>query len=318
MGHVVRNATNAAMAIFVCALATGCGTAVVQPAIPPTTVAVVAPQPEPERVVLPARERFVAAAPDPVPAPSPVMRVAVLPAAADDATALAQQLVSAERAVRDQNVVGDELAYMGHLQQLAYLKLIQRPELRAAVFDAIPADVRAAADFNLAAGADLWVFGHLRPTTLPAWRIVQPAPVEELMRYYREAESQFGVPWYYLAAINLVETRMGRIRGDSYAGAQGPMQFMPATWDYYGQGDINDPHDAILGAGRYLRASGAPAKMDRAIWAYNHDNAYVDAVKKYAEVMRADPSAYRGYYGWQVYFQTQNGTILLPVGYSKN
>jgi membrane-bound lytic murein transglycosylase B len=26
------------------------------------------------------------------------------------------------------------------------------------------------------------------------------------------------------------------------------MQFMPATWDAYGEGDIDDPRDAILAA----------------------------------------------------------------------
>jgi membrane-bound lytic murein transglycosylase B len=111
---------------------------------------------------------------------------------------------------------------------------------------------------------------------------------------------------------------MGRIRGDSYAGAQGPMQFMPKTWDAYGKGDVNDAHDAILAAGRYLHAVGAPGKMERAIWMYNHDNEYVDAVMKYAHVMRDDPSAFRGYQGWQVYFVTRDGTFLLPEGWSKD
>ncbi len=145
---------------------------------------------------------------------------------------------------------------------------------------------------------------------------MEPAPLEQLLAYYKESEARFGVPWYYLAAINLVETRMGRIRGDSYAGAQGPMQFMPATWNAYGDGgDINDTHDAIMGAGRYLKASGAPAKMAQAIWHYNHDEDYVDAVTKYALVMRDDPSAFRGFYGWQVYFINATGVHLLPVGY---
>ena len=239
------------------------------------------------------------------------------PVVANDASALVDQLVTAERAVRDPLITGDQLAYMGHVQQLVYRRLIERPALRDAVFAAIPSDVRAAADLNFAASADLWVFGQVRVTRLPAWRIVQPPPIDELLGYYHEAEKQFDVPWYYLAAINLVETRMGRIRGDSYAGARGPMQFMPATWDAYGKGDINDPHDAILAAGRYLRAAGAPKNMDRAIWAYNHDNDYVDAVKKYAEVMRADPNAYRGFYGWQVYYQTASGIVHLPIGYPK-
>ena len=54
------------------------------------------------------------------------------------------------------------------------------------------------------------------------------------------------------------------------------------------------PRDAILAAGRYLHATGAPERMERAIWWYNHDNEYVDAVMKYGEVMRNDPSAFRG------------------------
>ena len=238
--------------------------------------------------------------------------------AADEAGALLEQLVTAERAVRDPAVTGAELAFMGHLQQLVYRRLIERPDLRDAVFSGIPLDLRGAADLNIAAGADLWLFGPVRVRELPEWHIARAAPINDLLRYYREAEAEFGVAWYYLAAINLVETRMGRIRGDSYAGAQGPMQFMPATWDMYGQGDINDPHDAILAAGRYLSATGAPEKIERAIWMYNHDHEYVDAVMKYAEVMRADPSAFRGYYGWQVYFITASGTFLLPEGWSND
>jgi len=267
-------------------------------------------EPEVERVALTARDRLTLLA-------DRSQQWDAVPVVADEATALLDQLVTAERAVRDPAVTGRELAFMGHLQQLVYRRLIERPDLRDPVFAAIPQDVRGAADLNIAAGADLWPFGPVRVTDLPGWRIVSAPPIGDLLRYYREAEAEFGVPWYYLAAINLVETRMGRIRGDSYAGAQGPMQFMPATWDTYGEGDINDTHDAILAAGRYLAASGAPAKIERAIWAYNHDDEYVDAVMKYAEVMRADPSAFRGYYGWQVYFITANGTFLLSEGWSK-
>jgi transglycosylase-like protein with SLT domain len=308
----MRKGQRIAVAVAACALAAACTAAGASPEASPalTPQFVGFSRAQIERVAPPARERLA------LPAPEAPQRWAALPAPAADAAGLVQQLVAAERAVRDPAVTGAELAYMGHLQQLVYRQLILRPELRGPVFDAIPADLRAAADFNFAAGADLWVFGHVRTTTLPAWHIVDPAPMDELLRDYHEAEARYGVPWYYLAAINLVETRMGRIRGDSYAGAQGPMQFMPATWDAYGQGDVNDPHDAVLAAGRYLHAAGAPARMARAIWAYNHDNDYVDAVTKYAEVMRADPSAYRGYYEWQVYVQTATGVVLLPVGYS--
>ncbi len=276
--------------------------------VPPTSEGVFETQVE---TVAPSRDRALLQAREP-------QRSSIVPVVADEAGALLQQLVTAERAVRDPAVTGGDLAYMGHLQQLVYRHLIERPDLRDAVFGGIPHDLRGAADLNIAASADLYLFGPVRVTELPAWRIVSAPPINDLLRYYREGEAEFGVPWYYLAAINLVETRMGRIRGDSYAGAQGPMQFMPATWDMYGDGDINDTHDAILGAARYLSATGAPAKIEKAIWHYNHDNEYVDAVMKYAEVMRADPSAFRGFYGWQVYYVTANGTYLLPVGWSKD
>ena len=266
--------------------------------------------PEVERVALTSRDRIVRVPDEP--------QWNALPVVADDAKAMLEQLVTAERAVRDPAVTGTQLAFMGHLQQLVYRRLIERADLRDRVFSAIPQDLRGAADLNIAAGADLWLFGPVARKDLPDWRIVSAPPINDLLRYYQEAQAEFSVPWYYLAAINLVETRMGRIRGDSYAGAQGPMQFMPKTWDAYGEGDINDAHDAILAAGRYLSAVGAPAKMERAIWMYNHDHEYVDAVMKYAAVMKADPSAFRGYYGWQVYFVTAGGTFLLPEGWSKD
>jgi membrane-bound lytic murein transglycosylase B len=120
------------------------------------------------------------------------------------------------------------------------------------------------------------------------------------------------VPWQYLAAIHLVETRMGRIRGTSSAGARGPMQFLPATWRRYGGGgDIHATGDAVLAAARLLRAHGAPADMARALYAYNPSRRYVRAVTAYAEQMRADPRAFLGYYQWQVYY----GDTLLPEGY---
>jgi soluble lytic murein transglycosylase-like protein len=307
----MRKAPRVVMYVLVCVVAAGCSAAGNTSAPPAPASSTVWSEPVIARVALQARKRAAVPAPDP--------QWSVVPVVANDATGLVQQLVTAERAVRDPAVIGDELAYMGHLQQLVYRQLIERPELRDPVFAAIPDDLRTAADFNFAASADLWLFGPVRVTALPAWRIVEAAPIDELLGYYHEAETQFGVPWYYLAAINLVETRMGRIRGDSYAGAQGPMQFMPATWNAYGRdGDVNDAHDAIIGAGRYLKAAGAPAHMAKAIWAYNHDEEYVDAVTKYADVMRTDASAYRGYHGWQVYFITASGIRLLPVGYPTN
>ncbi len=236
------------------------------------------------------------------------------PSAADDPKALAQQLVMVERAVRDPQITGSELECFGHLQQLVYSQLNDYPDWQESVLAALPVAVRPAVTGSLAAGRELRSMTGAIPKSLPDWKILQPAPVETLLGYYHEAEAQFGVPWYHLASIHLVESRMGRIRGLSSAGAQGPMQFMPSTWAQYGKGDINSDHDAILAAARYLRAAGAPGDMARALYAYNHSIRYVRALTLYAEVMHQDPDAYRGYHGWQVYYPTQDGIFLLPAG----
>ena len=55
-------------------------------------------------------------------------------------------------------------------------------------------------------------------------------PAAELLADYNAAAQATGVGWQYLAAVHLVETRMGRIRGTSAAGAEGPMQFLPSTF----------------------------------------------------------------------------------------
>ncbi len=148
------------------------------------------------------------------------------------------------------------------------------------------------------------------PTTLPlsAFRTGPVLPARTLLRYYREAERRFGVEWEVLAAVNFVETGFNRLRSRSSAGAQGPMQFMPATWRAYGLGgDVHDPHDAILGAANYLRASGAARDLRRALWHYNHSERYVDAVAAFAAQMRRDPTIYFAYHAWQVYVKTPSG-----------
>ena len=250
------------------------------------------------------------ATPQPTPTPRPDP-----PVAASDPEGLGTQIVAAERAVRDPRVIGAELAWFGHLQQLTYRRLAARPELRDTVLAALPAEIRGVATANADATADLRATVVPGPDLPKTWRIVEPAPLDDRARYYRDAEAEFGVPWSYLAAIHLVETRMGRIRGTSTAGAQGPMQFIPSTWAAYGEGDINSDRDSIRAAARYLRANGAPGNMANALFRYNQSQRYVRAVTAYAEVMRADPDAYRGYYHWQVYYLTTGGDNLLPVGY---
>ncbi|MEV4418906.1 lytic murein transglycosylase [Patulibacter sp. NPDC049589] len=106
-----------------------------------------------------------------------------------------------------------------------------------------------------------------------------------LLPIYQAAGVQYGVPWEVLAAINEIETDYGRNLSVSSAGAQGWMQFMPATWKGYGvdangdgSADPYNPVDAIFAAARYLRAAGAEKSIKKAIFAYNHADWYVDSV----------------------------------------
>jgi membrane-bound lytic murein transglycosylase B len=155
--------------------------------------------------------------------------------------------------------------------------------------------------------------------TLPAWRIVPPEPAERLLAAYRAAEAEFGIPWRYLAAINLVETGLGRIRGTSIAGAQGPMQFLPSTWAAYGGGgDINDTEDAIRGAARYLAANNGMADIAHALYRYNHSNRYVLGVRIYADLIAEHERAFLGFYNWGVWYATTTGDVYLPVGYEQD
>jgi len=122
------------------------------------------------------------------------------------------------------------------------------------------------------------------------------------LRLYRQASGRCpGLSWSVLAAIGKVESDHGRSRlpgvrsGWNRAGAAGPMQFGIGTgragnaWARYGadfDGDgrrsVYDPGDAIPTAARYLCAAGAPRRLDRAIYAYNHSWAYVAKVKAIA------------------------------------
>src|SRR5581483_3651049 len=205
--------------------------------------------------------------------------------------------------------------------QLAYRRLGRQPELDTMVLGkaaAADAEIHDAVAANLDARRELAaIVGPPLKDTLPAWRIVEPAPADALLAAYQEAQTRFGVGWNYLAAINLVESAMGRIQGLSSAGAQGPMQFMPSTWEAFGAGgDINSPHDSILAAARYLAHNGfADGNVDGALFRYNNSDHYVNAIKDLAAVLAANPAAFNGYYRWEVFYVTTAGDVHLPVGY---
>jgi hypothetical protein len=232
----------------------------------------------------------------------------------DSAAGVAAELVRVETAIRAENTNPRRLPGLGRNQQDAYRRLIAHPAWLPQVLASVPPELHQTIRANMGAGVELGVLNEPVPA-IPRWRIVKPPPPEELLSFYVEAEGIFGVSWAYLAAINLVETNMGRIQGLSSAGAQGPMQFIPSTWAIYGRGDVNNPHDAILAAARYLRAAGAPADMRRALYAYNPSQLYVRIIINYAEQMLANERAYLGYYYWQVHVETNHGDVLLEEGY---
>lgn len=116
--------------------------------------------------------------------------------------------------------------------------------------------------------------------------VVNSAPVD-MQALYSAAGSRFGVSPALLAAVHFVESgQRGDTTVSSYAGAQGPMQFMPSTFRAYavdGDGDgvanIYDVHDAVFTASKYLAANGAASgNVTNALFRYNHSMSYVQKV----------------------------------------
>ncbi|HEX4978234.1 MAG TPA: hypothetical protein VFV40_10260 [Nocardioides sp.] len=263
--------------------------------------------------------------PEPTPAPTPTQSAEPTPGPQAlprtpplrRPNLLARQLDEVATALRDPDAAGDEVQAAGEYQQLAARSLVVAPRVRRAVLARVAPRTARTLRNDLVAAAELTSLADPQ-SRLPDWRIVAPPAPRVLLRHYRAAERRTGAPWAHLAAIHLVETRMGRIRGTSTAGARGPMQFIPPTWDRYGGGgDVHDYRDAIVAAGRLLRDHGAPRDMANALWHYNPSDRYVRAVSAYARNIAREPRLYRGYWHWRVLYRHERGTYVLPVGYPR-
>jgi hypothetical protein len=230
---------------------------------------------------------------------------------------LATDLNQAQTVIDDPASSIAQLASAGWFEQLATRELEREPgSRRRGTLASLDAPAAATMSADLAAGAAL--AGLVTPRkSLPHWKILAPPSPATLLGYFRAAQARFGVGWQYLAAIEFIETKFGRVAGLSTAGAEGPMQFLPATWARYGMGDVHNPRDAIFGAARYLVANGAPGDIAGALYHYNPSGDYVNAVTDYAAVMRNDPRAFFGYYGWQVIYALVGRPVVLPVGYPR-
>ena len=205
----------------------------------------------------------------------------------------------------------DELELIGLRKQKVMRRLARYPNLAAKVIPELPHGLRQETKTNVAAARRLSVL--VTPLKPPVkMKTSYPASPVKLRGFYDKAQRRFDVPWHVLASVNFIESKFGRLQGPSSAGAQGPMQFMPATWDAYGAGGVVwDPHDAIMSAARYLSASGAPERMRNALYAYNHSDAYVDAIQLYAREMERDERRFYSYYFWQVFVRTTEGDLQL-------
>ncbi len=229
----------------------------------------------------------------------------------------AAQLAEAETGLRDDDRDPTTLEVLGERQQLAYRALAGHPQWVATVVADVPSGVRPAIQHNVDADAALaqLTADSTAPTTLPDWTILEPAAGGHPPRLLRGGRGRERDPLAVPRGDPPPRDPHGAHPRQQPRRGAGPDAVHPETWASYGEGDINDDRDAILAAGRYLDDRGGPDDMDRALFSYNHDDRYVEAVREYATVMLDDPLAYDGYHAWQVFFRKADGTVLLPEGF---
>ncbi|MEY9969265.1 cell wall-associated NlpC family hydrolase [Streptacidiphilus sp. MAP12-16] len=143
--------------------------------------------------------------------------------------------------------------------------------------------------------------GLLGSFATPSAQAVTDIPAAMLTLYQQAAATCPGLPWSVLAAIGKVESDHGRAKQQvSTAGAVGPMQFLPATFQDYAlpvpPGGTTPPTpwdapDAVYAAARLLCANGARrGDLHAAVFAYNHDQSYTSRVLSLASTYAAAPA----------------------------
>jgi cell wall-associated NlpC family hydrolase len=118
---------------------------------------------------------------------------------------------------------------------------------------------------------------ELPSDAIPSVAARRDIPADLLPAYAQAAARCPGLPWPVLAGIGKVESDHNRPPHQvSPAGAEGPMQFLPATWTRYGTdsngdgtADPYDPTDALAAAADYLCAHNARANLLTAVASYN-------------------------------------------------
>ena len=253
--------------------------------------------------------------------PSYASTICDYPSIPSNPESLAKLISFLERSLLDPSISTSKLSRLAHKHQVLY-RLLSKDEIKSVkVLNLLEERWKPVANSHIKARqAFIKMKKNKLPSLLPAWRIIEPEPAENLLNYYKKAEKLTGIEWEILAAINLVETGMGRIDGVSVANAQGPMQFLPSTWmeSGIGEGNILDPHDSIQAAARYLVRRGGLKNIREGLWGYNNSDEYGLAVLEYAKILKNEPNAFLGLYHWQIQIDSSGGDIWLPVGYSQS
>jgi len=140
----------------------------------------------------------------------------------------------------------------------------------------------------------------LRREQLPVDRSTSGGRPGSYLELFKASAARYcpGLSWTVLAAIGQIESGDGANPGPSSAGALGPMQFLPSTWQVYGISafgqtgppDIMNAYDAVPSAARLLCANGGrtAAGLRGAIFAYNHAAWYVNEVLALAQEYARD------------------------------